>query len=191
MITRAHTHGRAVYPRVTGGNYLTRPSPKNAYTILKPTYFRLASHRTQRYGSSFSLSLSRTLAASRDGDGATLTVPGLVTLSALGRSFTLPVGGGAVAVTVAAVEARHTHTLLHMMRGGDGRLLSRVTAISNMAAASISRRRGCFAFFLVCLLRAPGARYRSRYEQSRAIQISRRCTRNFRDLYRRPSQYII
>ena len=104
---------------------------------------------------SLSLSLSYALAASRDGDGATLTVPGLVTLSALGRSFTLLVGGGAVAVTVAAVEARHTHALLHMMRGGDGRLLSRVTAINNMAAASISRRRGCFAFFLVCLLRAP------------------------------------
>ena len=31
-----------------------------------------------------------------------------------------------------------------------------------------------------------GAHYRSRYEQSRAIQISRRSMRNFRDLYRRP-----
>ena len=71
--------------------------------------------------------------------------------------------GGAVTVTVATVEARHTHSTLHMMRGGDGRLLSRVTAVDNMAAASISW-----------------------YEQSRAIQISRRSMRNSRDLYRRP-----
>ena len=35
-----------------------------------------------------------------------------------------------------------------------------------------------------------GARYRLRYEQSRAIQISRRSMRNSRDLYRRPLQFL-
>ena len=68
--------------------------------------------------------------------------------------------------------------------------VSRVTAVNDMAAASISWRRGCFAFFFVCLVRRRGARYRSRYEQLRAIQISRRSMRNSCDLYRRPLQYI-
>ena len=56
----------------------------------------------------------------------------------LSLSRSLPIVGGAVTVTVAAAEARHTHTALHMMRGGDGRLLSRVTAVNNMAAVFIS-----------------------------------------------------
>ena len=38
-----------------------------------------------------------------------------------------------------------------------------------MAAASISSRRGCFAFFPVCFVRVRGARYESRYGQSRAL----------------------
>ena len=59
------------------GAYANAPvTDINADKLREPTYIRLASHRTL----SLSLSLSLSLAASRDGVGATLTVPGLVTL---------------------------------------------------------------------------------------------------------------
>ena len=44
-------------------------------------------------------------------------------LSPLSLSRSLPISGGAATVTVAAVEARHTHSIFLLMRGGDGRLL--------------------------------------------------------------------
>ena len=105
-------------------------------------------------------------------------------------SRSLVIGDGAVAVTVAAVEARHTHSTLHMMRGGDVRLLSRVTAVDNMAVVSISSRRGCFAFFLVCLVRAPRRALRIAIGQSRAIRMSQCSIRDSRELYQRPLHWI-
>ena len=110
-------------------------------------------------------------------------------VSPLSLSRSRPISGGAVSVTVAAVEARHTHSIFHLMCDGDGRLLFAchggqqhgrgvhlmTAALPSSSSASFERR---------------GARYRSRYEQSSAIQISRRSLRNSRDLYRRPLQYM-
>ena len=101
-------------------------------------------------------------------------------------SRSLVIGDGAIAVTVAAVETRHTHSTLHIMRGGDGRLLSRVrrsttwTRRPSHHGAAVSPSSSSASF------ECRGARYESRYGQSRAIRISRRSIRDSRDLYRRP-----
>ena len=44
-------------------------------------------------------------------------------MSPLSLSRSLLISGGAVTVTIAAVEARHTHSIFDLMRGGDGRIL--------------------------------------------------------------------
>ena len=140
----------------------------NADKLREPTYIRLASHRTLSLSPSLSLSLSLPLSLIRCKSGrgwSNSHCPwprDAVSPLSLPRSF--PIVGGAVTVTVAAVEARHTHSTLHMMRNGDGRLLSRVTAVNTWprrpshdgAAASPSSSSASFE--------RRGARYRSRYE---------------------------
>ena len=57
-------------------------------------------------------------------------------------------------ILCAVVEARNTlgHLVTRKVRGAQ---VIRDTAVINMAAASLSSKRGCFAFFFVCLVRTP------------------------------------
>jgi hypothetical protein len=58
-------------------------------------------------------------------------------------------------LSLATVEARHTHTVNLSKRAEVGRLVARDTASNKMAARSHSPRSGGFVFFSICFWLVP------------------------------------
>ena len=142
------------------GAYANAPvTDINADKLREPTYIRLPNHRTLSLTLSLFLALAA-LAALALAAWRYPHCPVLVTLSilCLSHAHSLLV----TAWSRSPLQRWRYRCTLHMMGDGNGRLLSRITAVDNMAAASIWSRHALFEYrdaVYVILATYIGARY--------------------------------